>query len=320
MFKIIITESVYDQILKEKRPDQSNLRKLLQLEKARVTKIDQDATTHILHNKEEVLKNPSALYILNITSVDALDIQRSYGVMCLSHENPNITPLIDINDVHVSSVGKQLGSGWETVVNSIRGLPSNALLITDRYLFASKYKRAGNGFDNVHDILSQLMPIEFNGGEYHITIVFDKTNIDPDYKFSAIAAELQSQIHELRHYPIMLEVLGITPKCDVYNDLHNRLIVSNYYFVEASHKLAAFNQKYGTAHQTLLPVALFTESSLNQATTHPLYAIDQTIATFINFSDSSANPLNQDKYFFALNGKKKKCCFSLRNRLLQKQE
>lgn len=316
MFKIIITDSVYDKILKEKRPSLSNLIKLLQLDKMKVSIIDQDETTHYLNNKKDVLKDPSALYILNITSVEALDIQRSYGVMCLSHENPNITPLIDINDVHVSSVGDPLGRGWDSVLDSVEKLPSNALLITDRYLFTSKYNNAGNGFINVHDILNQLLPHEFNGGKYYVTIVFDDSK-HQDYTFNEIASNLYIQTTKLREYPIELEVLGITQECTIYNELHNRLIISNYFFVEASHKLAAFNNNIGTAHQTILPVALFTQSSINGTTTHPLYAIDQTLNTFKKFSSTLKRPSSHSTYVYALNGKVQERCITLHNRLIK---
>lgn len=53
---------------------------------------------------------------------------------------------------------------------------------------------------------------------------------------------LNQQPERLRPgYGIMVEVFGITDKCTLYDDSHDRQIVSNYFIVEASHKLAAFN-------------------------------------------------------------------------------
>ena len=75
---------------------------------------------------------------------------------------------------------------------------------------------------------------------------------DTTYTFDDIASQLEIVKQQLkRDYPITMEVLGITSDCPIYNKLHNRMIISNYYMVEASHKLAAFNKEIGTARQLL---------------------------------------------------------------------
>ena len=222
-------------------------------------------------NPKEVLGSPSSLYILDVTPAEASAIQQTYGVMCLSGERPDISPLIDINDIHISGKGEKLGRGWDSVLDSVERLPSNALLLTDRYLFAFRHPNAGDGLANIHDILDQLLPRQFAGGDYHVTVVFDDMNMHSSYTFDEIATKLNRIKAQLgRSYPIMMEVLGITPDCTIYNKLHNRLILSNYYLVEAGHKLAAFNRDRGTARQTLIPMALCTESSLSGTTTPPL--------------------------------------------------
>ena len=66
-------------------------------------------------NPKEVLGSPSSLYILDVTPAEASAIQQTYGVMCLSGERPDISPLIDINDIHISGEGEKLGRGWDSV-------------------------------------------------------------------------------------------------------------------------------------------------------------------------------------------------------------
>ena len=95
------------------------------------------------------------------------------------------------------------------------------------------------------------------------------------------------------------------------------MIISNYYLVEASHKLAAFNHEVGTARQILIPMALFTESSLNGISTPPLKAIEQTIATLRNFSKSLSKFSDHSTYSYAVNGKVMEKCLSIRNRLIK---
>lgn len=322
MFKVYISDSVYDRILntEEQRATagRSNLYKLLKQQPVQIL-TEKDTERYKLHS-ENVLKNPSSLYILNITHTEALTIQRTYGVMCVSGDSPNITPLIDINDIHIAKEQEKLGRGWDTVLDSVERLPSNALLLTDRYLFAFRRPNAGDGIANIKDILSELLPKQFHGGNYHVTIIFDNMAKDDNYTFDEIAQLLEDVKLQLnRDYPITMEIIGITPDCSIYNKLHNRMIISNYYLVEASHKLAAFNKDKGTARQMLIPMALFTESSLNGNSTPPLDAIDHTLATLRNFSKSLQYiPESSHKtYLYAVNGEVKVKCLSIRNRLLK---
>lgn len=320
MFKIIITESLLTEIKtqEESKPVQSRSRLYKLLQQQNPQMISDTETAQLKNNPEKVLDNPAALYILGITPQEAVNIQRSFGVMCLSGDDPNITPLIDINDIHISNEREKLGRGWDSVLDSVEKLPSNALLLTDRYLFASKCANIGDGFANVYDILKELLPDRFDGIEYHVTIVFDNENKDETYKFNEIAIKLNNLKLKLdKDYPIMMEVLGTTSDCSIYNKLHNRLIISNYYFVEAAHKLAAFNKDIGSTRQTLLPMALFTESSINGTTTPPLKVIEQTMDAFRDFSKSLSKLSDHSVYAYAVNGKRMERCIAIRNRLLK---
>jgi hypothetical protein len=120
-----------------------------------------------------------------------------------------------------------------------------------------------------------------------------------------------------RDYPINMEVVGITPSCEIYEELHNRRIVSNYYIVKAEHKLAAFNKNISTCQQTITPQVLFTVDSLNGNSTPPLKAIDHSIATIRDFSKSAPNLSNPSIYSYALNGKRMDKCMGIKNRLLK---
>lgn len=320
MFKIYISDAIYQVIISTEEQkaisSRSYLYKLLKQQPLQI--LNAAETESFKSHPQEVLKNPSALYILNITTAEALSIQRTYGVMCLSADNPDITPLIDVNDIHVSNEREKLGRGWDSVLDSVEKLPSNALLLTDRYLFASRHPNAGDGIANIKDILSQLLPQQFLGGDYHVTIVFDNMAKHSTYTFEEIATQLNKLKLQLgRGYPIMMEVLGITPNCTIYNKLHSRLIISNYYMVEAAHKLAAFNKEVGTARQTLIPLTLFTESSLNGTSTPPLKAIEQTLTTLRDFSKSLPKLTDHSTYLYAVNGQRMEKCLGGRNRLLK---
>jgi hypothetical protein len=322
MFKVFISDFVYQEIVgKEEQQAPSARSYLYKLLKQQSVNTFTAAEMQQLKSKPEtVLKNPSSLYILDISYSEALNIQKTYGVMCLSGGCPNISPLIDINDIHISHEQERLGHGWETVLDSVESLPSNALLLTDRYLFAFRKPDAGDGILNIHDILDELLPQQFLGGNYHVTIIFDNMAKDSTYSFEDIVMKLEDVKKQLsRDYPITMEVLGITKNCWLYKKLHNRMIISNYYMVEAGHKLAAFNKEIGTARQLLLPLALFTESSLNGKSTPPLDAINQTLATLRKFSKSLQYlpESGHATYLYAVNGLRLDKCLSLRNRLVK---
>ncbi len=322
MFKIYITETIYHHVVDAEAQKAasawSNLYKLLKQQPVEILSVA-DTERYKAHS-EDVLKHPSALYILDVPSVEALAIQKQYGVMCLSGANPDISPLIDVNDIHISKEYEKLGRGWDTVLDSVETLPSNALLLTDRYLFAFRKPTAGDGIANIRDILNELLPMQFLGGNYHVAIIFDNMAKDTTYTFNEIASQLeQVKLQLKRDYPVTMEILGITPDCSIYNKLHNRMIISNYYMVEASHKLAAFNKEVSTARQLLFPLSLFTESSLNNNSTPPLDAINQTLTTLRDFSKTltKLSESEHSAYLYAVNGKRMDKCLSLRSRLIK---
>ena len=321
MFKVIITDSAYQGIISKEEQKaeafRSQLYKLFKQQPVQMMTVAE--SKELKNNPEEMLKNPSSLYILDITPAEALAIQRYYGVMCLSSENPDISPLIDVSDYFKPSTENKKFKGWDRVLDSVEKLPSNALVIIDRYLFASRSKDSGDGLVNVRNILNELLPQEFEGGDYHITIVFNVDAKHFSYTFREIVSKLDNIVHQLRpQYGIMVEVFGIKEACSLYDDSHDRQIVSNYFIVEASHKLAAFNpEDKGTVAQSIIPWNLFTEGSLNGDPSAPLDSINQTIADFNKFYAALSNEAEHNTYYYALNGKRMERCKGVRNRLLK---
>lgn len=344
MFKVFIEEKILRNIIQaeSQRPNntRSNLFKILKMSKNLYVAMDSpnlswtkqlkedhglvvdttrtDYIKSIPTKPESVLKNPSSLFILDIPVAEAKKIQVEYGVVCRSGVDANVSILIDVNDEHTTDKNKPLGRGWNTVLDSVETLPSNALILTDRYLFKTTNARYGNGFDNVRSILTELLPRELNT-TYQITIVFDKDSIDAQYNFQLIAKQLNDIKEEFkRPYPITMEVLGITDKNDTYYNLHNRRVVSNYFVVKMDYSLAAFNKDVATADQTITPQVLFTEDSLNRHSSAPLKSMEQIVSTLREFSNSLSSPrTNHDSYYYAVNGQWMEKCIAIRNRLIK---
>ena len=190
-------------------------------------------------------------------------------------------------------------------------------MLRDRYLFKYKGQREGDGITNVRSILDELLPKQFKGDEYHITIVFSMG--ENSYSFNEVTNELTTLVHQLRSgYDIMIEIFGVYETSCLFYDSHDRQIVSNYYFVEASHKLAAFkNDDVGIVDQSITPWALFTRNSLDSDSSAPLEAIEQTREDFRNFYANISSETNRETYFYAINGKRMKRCTGVKNRLFK---
>ena len=322
MFKTLISDTIYNRINsaeEKKQPKaQSYLYKVLK--KQPVTVLSKAETERLKNQPENVLKNPSSLFILDIPEEKAKNIQKDYGVICLSGENPDISLLIDINDEHTTEELEPLEKGWDSVLDSVEHLPSNGLILTDRYLFNNDNPNYGNGFDNVHSILTELLPDELKT-TYYITIIFDKDKLDSNYDFNYIAKELNSVVDSFRqkyNYPIILEVLGITKKNRMYHHLHNRRIVSNYFVVKMDYSLAAFNKTKGTAEQTIIPQVLFTEDSLTGVSSPPLKSLQQITKNLKKFSQALLwSSTIHSTYKYAVNGERKEKCYAIRNRVIK---
>ena len=316
MFKVYISESTYNGITSSSITGQGVWGKLLKQQPLQLLK-EIDTKRYIAH-PENVLKNPSALYILDIPAADALAIQRMYGVMCLSSGAPDISPLIDINDEHTTAKKVPLGRGWDSVLDSVEHLPSNALILTDRYLFKTTNAVYGNGFDNVRSILTELLPRELST-KYHIIVIFDRNEIDSLYNFNSIAKRLNDIAQEFKKpYEIVTEVLGLSEGKDIYYKFHNRRIVSNYYVVKMDYSLAAFNKTEGTSEQTIIPQVLFTEDSLNNRSSAPLKSMQQITKALNDFSGLLKSPsMDHNSYSYAINGQQKYQCLTITNRLIK---
>ena len=319
MFSVIITDTIYNKIIEEEKnnpvAEHANLYKILRKYEHQI--ITTEETEKLKNTPQDVLKHPSSLYILSITPDEASAIQQNYGVMCVSGDNPDVSALIDINDAFVANKYHKLERGWDAVLDSVETLPSNSLIIVDRYLFETIEPEEGDGFANIEVILDQLLPKQFHGGKYIITVMFNKDN--QPLKFDDIAMGLEVVRKKIRkEYPIQMEVIGFDKGSKIYAKLHNRVIISNYYIVEAGHKIAAFDEDIATARQTIYPMAIFTESSLLGASSPPLRAIKQNVAAIKDFFKYvTRENKNYDKYAYALDGERKKHCTAIRNRLLK---
>lgn len=200
-----------------------------------------DYINSIKSNPNVVLINPCSAFLLDIEKEEADKIQREYGVICQSTSNLKGKIWIkEKNNTYISlhKVNDNKHS-WSQVFPS-EEMPSNTLILIDRYLFTNREQ----GIFNVKQILNFALPKHFSKNyPYQILLIFDPTKIGGKVDFKKISTELNSvkkAIRIDRGYNIDLEVLGVTKDNYDYDDTHNRRIISNYYIIYAEHMLKAF--------------------------------------------------------------------------------
>lgn len=236
-------------------------------------KTDAEYINDIPLNSRRVLENPNAVFLLNIGAKEAEDIQNKYGVICQSIDSIDDDVLTKAYEYDLTD--GQEGVDWTVYFDKTNHtLPSNALIICDRYMFSADSKSDAKGalnalelgLTNIRCILNTVLPKRYND-EYNVLIVFDSSTLDKYEEqetkmFKSIADNLKDYAEgnkKLRHYKIRFDLISVDHNCINYKKLHNRRIISNYFVVRADYKLQAFKGNVSTATQTIFYDALFSK-------------------------------------------------------------
>jgi len=227
----------------------------------------------IPQNSHRVLENPNAIFLLDISVKEAEIIQNRYGVICQSIDAIDDEVLTKAYEYDLSE--GQEGVDWDIYFDkNNHTLPSNALIICDRYIFSADSKSDAKttqdaldlGLSNIRGILNSVLPKRHND-EYNILIVFDSSTFNKDEEqevkmFKSIIDNLKNYADgnkRVRHYKIRFDLISIDHNCINYKKLHNRRIISNYFVVRADYKLQAFKENISMATQTIFYDALFSK-------------------------------------------------------------
>lgn len=210
----------------------------------------------IQENPCSILDNPSDIYFVD-SSTKRNCLRENHGVLVSARRAEPATPL-------KTSWEKVLRKGepfsWDTffrsdVINKV--IPSNSLILVDRYMF----NPLDEGVQNLMDILDSILPATLNG-DYHVLLITDNNQITKDgeeVEPQDAVLEIQDVVPSLeRPYRILLEVIMIQPLergyartpqnialREFYADTHDRHIISNYFIVSADHALSAVKGRNG---------------------------------------------------------------------------
>lgn len=228
-----------------------------------------DYITDIYNNSQLVLENPCGAFLLDVDKSKADEIQKKYGVICQSTSSLNGSFWkSDIYNAHISVYPNDKSHSWEDFLRGVNKLPSNSLLIIDRYLFTyeNDYKTTlEDGVDNLFSILNAILPNDFSDN-YHVLLIFDGEELSEtkntqilfrdnsihskEDSFKKLSKLLDSRKKLLKkNYNVIFELVSLSSKNYGYSETHNRRILTNYCIVRVEHLLKAFKNKSGTCEQ-----------------------------------------------------------------------
>ena len=193
----------------------------------------------ISEDKKVMVEKPRSAFFLNCSTNEANELQNAFGVIVMGNEQieDNILKGSFFRDLPKNSVFENLTSnGWQTLVN-ISLPPSNAMVISDDYLFNNEENGQNVGKSNVIQMLNAFLPTQLSI-PYHITILSnDNPEVGKPPKTKKwcerLASELKLAIVALRPYPIVFEIV-FTPTP------HIRKLILNYINVTCDKGFAVF--------------------------------------------------------------------------------
>ena len=220
----------------------------------------------IKEHPESVLDHPDAVFILDVDSDFALRIENDYGVICQPASTLDSHCRLTGQD-RVKRVRKPektpgcatvIRKTWKDILgNQLRACPSNAMVLVERNFFSHYDKMTGElfGIENLRDLLDTVLPEKLKC-EYQVLIIYQDgqhpTEAGKPLSEMEFIRDTESRANEvvkgIRGYPISVKLLSVSdPKRyfdpvhrQLFNDTHDRRLVTNYYLIEASWSLAPF--------------------------------------------------------------------------------
>lgn len=200
--------------------------------------VDNGLVSDIKEDDSMVLDLVNPAYILDYSEKDAKAIEEKYGVIFLPTANTPRPVLakrgwdIDTSDDTKPNTWEYFLKGNKTIFNSI--------VIVDRYFFASQGDETfEDSLFNLRAILNVLVPTN-NMHKFTVSIIFDESK--SDYEMSDLATKVNKvKKNLLGKTPFTLELISIDSNCYKYEETHDRFIITNYFTINATHKIKAFN-------------------------------------------------------------------------------
>lgn len=221
----------------EEEWDESNS-VLMNLHRAEIEiEVDNELAEDIREDAKNVLELVDPAYILDYSEKEATEISKKYGVIFLPTQNTP-EPAIAETGWTLDTSDDSKEQSWEYFLGGIK-TKYNSLVIIDRYFFSSEYGESlEDSKFNLRSILNILLPKE-QMHKFTVSIIFDITKADKEMQ------ELATEVNKIKktlvgHTSFDMELISIDSNCYNYDKTHDRFIVSNYFVIDAAHKIKAF--------------------------------------------------------------------------------
>lgn len=221
----------------EEEWDESNS-VLMNLHRAEIEiEVDNELAEDIREDAKNVLELVNPAYILDYSEKEATEISKKYGVIFLPTQNTP-EPAIAETGWTLDTSDDSKEQSWEYFLGGIK-TKYNSLVIIDRYFFSSEYGESlEDSKFNLRSILNILLPKE-QMHKFTVSIIFDITKADKEMQ------ELATEVNKIKktlvgHTSFDMELISIDSNCYNYDKTHDRFIVSNYFVIDAAHKIKAF--------------------------------------------------------------------------------
>lgn len=199
--------------------------------------VDNEVAEDIKKDTKNVLELVNPAYILDYSEQEATEISKKYGVIFLPTQNTP-EPAIAETGWTLDTSDDSKEQSWDFFLSGIK-TKYNSLVIIDRYFFSSEYGESlEDSKFNLRSILNILLPKE-QMHKFTVSIIFDITKADKEMQ------ELATEVNKIKktlvgHTSFDMELISIDSNCYNYDKTHDRFIVSNYFVIDAAHKIKAF--------------------------------------------------------------------------------
>ena len=200
-------------------------------------------------------RNPDGIFVIDMDDKTAETVKNEYGVLCMNEGKMDFSVLTqehrefcerEIKDkfVEYDLSPKPVHLTINQLIPENVILPCNSIVVIDKYLF--KDDEEGKCLT---EILSRLLNRKLKKSFCHLLIIFDnkescKSGEDRKDAFRRIVTGMQPILEKVNDLHIKVEFLaGDFDPPKMFEDMHNRKIITNYSVISVEHGFGMFNDK-----------------------------------------------------------------------------
>ena len=182
---------------------------------------------------------------------DTKKIERDLGIFCQSEMNESGGRLLEPALLY-SLESKETDGNWTSFFKRFSHIPSLDIVICDRYFFSDISGDKLVGLGNLKEIIEEIVQKGCKK-DFSIIVFFEKNQIGKNKSNGFISGKEKEIVNELQRFiknkavvpeservKITIELYLLPPNNGNRDITHDRVLVTEYYMIDASHALASF--------------------------------------------------------------------------------